>query len=138
GDVARAYQLAQASGERWIAGLSAYRLKDYAAAQGYLVQVAQAEGEDAWLRAAAGFWAARAAGALGDHATEARHLRLAATHPQTFYGMIAERQAKLMQAERQTELSQAPKAETGQFVLAAYQGPSVDLAKFIRSDARAH
>lgn len=138
GDVQRAYQLAQAAGERWIAGLAAYRLKDYAAAEGYFLKVAHDDGEDAWLRAAAGYWAARSAGAAGDRSGEARHLRLAASHPHTFYGMIAERQTNLLQAERETELSQAPQAATGDFVLASYSGPTLDLTKFVKTDERAH
>jgi len=39
GDVQRALDLAPAAGEPWIAGMAAYRLKNYAAARGYFEQV---------------------------------------------------------------------------------------------------
>lgn len=137
GDPRRALSLAQASGERWIAGLSAYRLKDYALAESYFDKVTRDEKEDAWLRAAAGYWAARAVSEAGEAGRAETYLRLAARHPHTFYGMIAERQAGLRTAAREQELSLAPRAETGEFVLASYSG-GADLSAFVKSNARAH
>jgi soluble lytic murein transglycosylase-like protein len=136
GDVKLALDLAPQAGETWIAGLSAYRLKDYDRAQGYFEQVAR-EGGDPWQRAAGGFWAARTSEALGDTVKAEEFRRLAAQEPDTFYGMIAKRQAQLAQAERPTRLGEA-KAPTGDFVLAAFEGPTIELSRFIRSDARAH
>jgi soluble lytic murein transglycosylase-like protein len=132
GDVKRAQALAAAAGERWIAGLSAYRLKNYALAESYFAQVSRDDQEDPWLRAAAGYWASRSASAEGDPAMAASYLAAAAAHPETFYGMIAERQAGL-QAPKTTQA-----ASTGEFILAAYTGPTVDTARFIRDDPRAH
>ncbi|MDX9997096.1 MAG: lytic transglycosylase domain-containing protein [Phenylobacterium sp.] len=137
GDPRRALTLAQASGERWIAGLSAYRLKNYSLAETYFEKVARDESEDAWLRAAAGYWAARSATESGDAERAESYLRLAARHPHTFYGMIAERQTGLQTAAREQELSQAPRAATGDFVLASYTGGS-DLTAFVKSNPRAH
>ncbi|MFC3080334.1 lytic transglycosylase domain-containing protein [Phenylobacterium terrae] len=137
GDARRALSLAQASGERWIAGLSAYRLKDYALAESYFDKVAHDAQEDAWLRAAAGYWAARAVTEAGEAERADGYLRLAARHPHTFYGMIAERQANLRTAQREQELSQAPRAETGEFVLASFSGGS-DLTGFVKANPRAH
>ncbi|MFN3514154.1 MAG: transglycosylase SLT domain-containing protein [Phenylobacterium sp.] len=132
GDVARALPLAQASGERWIAGLAAYRLKNYALAEAFFDQVARDEGEDAWLRAGAAFWAARAADQIGDPARSRHFLVLAARHPDTFYGMIAGRRVELQ--ARAT----AQGAPTGDIVPASFAIPSTDLLRFVREEPRAH
>ena len=94
GDVRRALTLATAAGERWIAGLAAFRLARPADAFGYFRAVADNPSEDPWLRSAAAFWAARSGGVAGvPDATD--YLRVAAQAPHTFYGMIAERQLAL-------------------------------------------
>ncbi|WP_293485125.1 lytic transglycosylase domain-containing protein [Phenylobacterium sp.] len=134
GDARTAFQLAVSVGERWIAGLSAWRLGDYAQAQDYFVQVARDEAEDPWQRSAAAFWAARSAQAQGDVRAAHGFLRMAAQAPQTFYGMIAERQVRSLQAE----------APTGQLMLASYRSaPSEPLAgarlsRFLEANPRAH
>lgn len=137
GDARRALDLAQTSGERWIAGLSAFRLKDFALAESYFDKVARDEQEDVWLRAAAGYWAARAVTEAGQGERADSYLRLAARHPHTFYGMIAERQAGLQTAAREQELSIAPQARTGDLVLASYTG-GADLTGFVKTNPRAH
>lgn len=131
GDVKKAMALAPRAGERWIAGLSAYRLKDYAQAETYFDQVARDAGEDAWLRAAGAFWASRAADQQGDAERSRHFLAVASRYPDTFYGMIAERRAGL-----------APRAEaaaeTGEFTPTAYSAPDPALASFIAQNPRAH
>lgn len=129
GEVKRAYELAMTVGDRWIAGLSAYRLKDYANARDYFSQVAKDEEEDAWLRAAGAYWAARTSVTLGDPAGAKGYLRLAAQSPQTFYGMIA---------ERQLQLAGAQAAATGEVVPASYRAPERELVRFVQSNGRAH
>ena len=52
GDPQTAFRLAVSVGERWVAGLSAWRLADYSQAHDYFAQVAHDEDEDPWLRAA--------------------------------------------------------------------------------------
>jgi len=136
GDAQRALTLAAASGERWIAGMAAYRLKDYAQAASFFDQLVRDDGADAWLRSAAGYWASRAATQTGDTARATAYLRMAARNSGTFYGMIAERQVRLLTAARPMALSQA--APAGDFVLTAYAGPTVELSKFVRADPRAH
>jgi soluble lytic murein transglycosylase-like protein len=128
GDVRTAFQLAVNVGERWIAGLAAWRLQDYGQARDYFAQVARDEEEDPWLRSAGAYWAARSAVALGDPATAHAFLKLAAQAPQTFYGMIAERQVRLTSAE----------ATTGQLTLASFRAPEPDLSQFVQQDPRAH
>src|SRR5258705_1946268 len=95
GDAKRALKLAPHAGEPWIAGLAAYRLKAYGQAQGYFSQLAEDSLCDPWLRSAAGFWAARSAQAQGDTAAATGFLQAAAKAPETFYGMIAQRQLGL-------------------------------------------
>ena len=95
GDVEKAFQLAPKAGERWIAGLSAYRLQRYAEARGFFETVAGDYSEDEWLRSAAAFWAARSARAAGEPEAAEPLLRMAAMAPSTFYGMIAQRQLAL-------------------------------------------
>jgi soluble lytic murein transglycosylase-like protein len=136
GDAKLALSLAPAAGETWIAGLAAYRLKDYGRALGFFEQVAN-NSQDPWMRSAGGFWAARSADALGERAKAAELLGLAAREPDTFYGMIAERQTRLAAASGPTRLGQAS-APTGDFVLASYEGPTVELSRFIKTDPRAH
>lgn len=128
GDVRSAFQLAVNVGERWIAGLSAWRLRDYAQAQDYFAQVARDEDEDPWLRSAGAYWAARSAVALGDPVAAHAFLKLAAQAPQTFYGMIAERQGQLTAAQ----------ATTGELTLASFRAPEPDLSHFVEQDPRAH
>jgi len=124
-----AFKLAVECGERWIAGLSAWRLQDYAQAQDYFAQVARDQDEDPWLRSAGAYWASRAALALGDTPTAHGFLRMAAQTPHTFYGMIAERQVAL------ARLAQAP---TGQVTLAAYRAPEIKVSRTVINDPRAH
>ena len=128
GDVRTAYKLAVEVGERWIAGLSAWRMRDYGQAHDYFAQVARDEESDPWMRSAGAYWAARSAVALGDDAGAHGFLRMAAETPQTFYGMIAERQARMLNAA----------APTGQITLASFRTPDPDLRRFVASEPRAH
>jgi soluble lytic murein transglycosylase-like protein len=91
GDIKKALALAPANGQRWIAGLASYRLGRFADARGYFEAVARDPSEDDWIRAGGAFWAARAATQDDDLAGAEGLLRLAATWPNTFYGMIAAR-----------------------------------------------
>lgn len=129
GDPVTAFKLAADVGEAWIAGLSAWRLQDYTHARDYFAQVAHDDGRDAWTRSAGAYWAARASLALGQAGESTQFLRLAAETPQTFYGMIAERQLRTVTAEA---------AATGRVVLASYRAPEQDLVRFIREDPRGH
>jgi soluble lytic murein transglycosylase-like protein len=129
GDAQTAFNLAVQVGERWIAGLAAWRLQDYVQAQNYFAQVARDDEQDPWLRSAAAYWAARSAVALGDTGSAQSFLRLAAQAPQTFYGMIADRQVRMTSAEA---------APTGQVMLASYRAPAPDLSHFVSDDPRAH
>jgi soluble lytic murein transglycosylase-like protein len=139
GDPKTAYALAIATRERWIAGLSAFRLKDYAEARKHFEQVARDTDEDEWLRAAAAYWAARTAITLG-HAEEAPgYLKLAARWPQTFYGMIAESQLGLEPgAGARVRTVEVERPYQGGIVRAAYTGaPNPQAQALVAGDARA-
>ena len=140
GDSKRALELARAVGERWIAGMAAYRLRRYDQAETYLSQLAQDTEEDIWVRAGGAYWAARAAEAGGHSDRAAIHLRQAAGSPHTFYGMIAERQVALRGLGPATPLSEArPYQPRARNVLkASYGGSTADVTKMLREDARAH
>ena len=139
GDSRRALALPSASGDRWIAGLAAYRLKTYDKARASFADLAR-DGEcDAWLQSAAAYWAARSADAENDAVASAQFLRTAARNSETFYGMLAARQLKL--ANRAA--AAAGDDQVARLLLAAYTAPdgalpSVDLRQFVTSDVRAH
>lgn len=126
GDAKTAFRLAVEVGERWVAGLSAWRLGDHAQALDYFSQVARDPDEDAWARSGGAYWAARAADALGDAAQAEGYLRLAADASHTFYGMIAARQLP-------------GRAEPpARFIPAAFQPPRADITPRLAADPRAH
>lgn len=136
GDVRRAYALAVAGGERWIAGLSAYRLGEAAQAQRFFEQVADDPNQDEWMRAAGAFWAARAASQAGGEDRARQFLVKASAAPHTFYGMIAARQLALTGLATTDDLEDPIAAL---ITRASYAGPdSASLERLLRSDPRAH
>lgn len=73
----------------WVAGLAAWRQRDYAAAASEFLSTAKRASNQEMV-AAGYFWAARAAiNADAPHAVT-QYLRLAATHNETFYGLLAQ------------------------------------------------
>lgn len=136
GDVRRALSLAVASGERWIAGLSAYRLGDADKARSFFEQVADDPNQDEWMRAAGAFWAARAASQAGGEALARQLLVKASAAPHTFYGMIAARQLALAGMATSDDLEDPIAAL---ITRASYAGPdAASLDRLLRSDPRAH
>ena len=133
GDVKGAYDKAVALGERWVAGLAAFRLKNYPEALRRFEAVARDRSESEWLRAAGGFWAARSAIAAGSPELAPDFLRLAAQHPTTFYGLIAERQLGLEPAVRPLEDNDP----IGARIIRAAYGESDELGRLVQGDERA-
>ncbi|KTE34905.1 MULTISPECIES: lytic transglycosylase domain-containing protein [unclassified Sphingopyxis] len=72
----------------WTQGLAAWRLRDYRTALTAFDRVAR-EAPDSELRAAAYYWASRAAMAAGEPAAVQPRLRAAAANEETFYGLLA-------------------------------------------------
>lgn len=143
GDAARALALAPAAGERWIAGLAAWRLERYDEARAWFRGVALDEDEDEWLRAGAAFWASRAASKLGDADQAITFLRMAARAPHTFYGMVAARSLELdgqRLAADDGDWRPAMVRALGEFGLTrAASGPAIpSLTGFVKTNPRAH
>lgn len=93
-----AARAASASGEQvpsmhWIAGISAWQMKDKKAAYEHFSRMAEAESAP-WEKSAAAFWAWRAGKAIGRSSQAAGFLEVAAENPRTFYGMIATKALK--------------------------------------------
>lgn len=88
-DLSRAHATGIAIGDWWVVGLATWRMGDYAASFTAFERVAWDPTEDAWVRAGAAFWAARAAGRSGQLEQVDTLLRLSASWPATFYGQIA-------------------------------------------------
>ncbi|ALJ12757.1 lytic murein transglycosylase [Sphingopyxis macrogoltabida] len=72
----------------WVQGLASWRLHDYRTALVAFDRVAK-EAPDSETRAAAYYWAARAAIAAGDPASVQPRLRAAAANEETLYGLLA-------------------------------------------------
>ena len=96
-DDANALRLALASAQgrsawatqaAWVQGLAAWRLHDYRTSLVAFDRVAK-EAPDSELRAAAYYWAARAAIASGEPASVQPRLRAAAANEETLYGLLA-------------------------------------------------
>ncbi len=140
GDTVRALVLAKAMGERWIAGMAAYRLRHYDQAETYLSQLALDPREDIWVRTGGAYWAARAAEATGAKDRAGTYLRQAAGSPQTFYGMIAERQVALEGLGPALPLSEAqdyaPRPRP--ILKISNPGPKLDVSPMMAEDIRAH
>ncbi|HEV2550621.1 MAG TPA: lytic transglycosylase domain-containing protein [Stellaceae bacterium] len=81
---------ASAEGERWHAGLAAWRLGRFDDA-GRHFQAAARNASSPWPIAAAAFWAARVEIKARRPARARYWLGLAAEHPRTFYGVLARR-----------------------------------------------
>ncbi|CAN5251606.1 lytic transglycosylase domain-containing protein [soil metagenome] len=139
GDVNTGYALATASGERWVAGLAAFRLGKFEESYRWLSDLAQDEAQNEWVRSGAAWWAARSAATAGLTEEAAPYLKLAASTPYTFYGLIAAHQLGL-----DTPTTLAPSGEVSPLAPQAFQrvadaqgklGPS--LAELVQTDARA-
>ena len=100
GEVSQALALASASAARsgdvigeahWIAGLAAWRLKQYDRAARHFDALVASKPRSPWTLAAGAYWAARAHALKGRHDQARTHLAAAARFPHTFYGLIAGR-----------------------------------------------
>jgi soluble lytic murein transglycosylase-like protein len=137
GDVSRALDLARRGGDAWIAGLAAYRLGQYGDALASFERLAANPAEEDAVRAAGGVWAARAAVAAGlpDHVTPL--LKIAASTPDTFYGMIAKRKLELAD-DPLGRLLDAANSGAAQPLAATKVVGETPLDRLARIDPRAH
>lgn len=144
GDVKKAYGLATDAGERWIAGLAAFRLERYDEAVRRFDALSTDTAENEWVRSGAAYWAARAATAGGQPDRAPEFLERAAKTPYTFYGLIAERQLGLDAAvtadgmdlgETITSDAAARSQPTPTVLVAGEAGEAV--ARLVKKDPRA-
>ncbi|MFN4091308.1 MAG: lytic transglycosylase domain-containing protein [Brevundimonas sp.] len=139
-DLTGAYTMGRQIGDWWTAGLAAWRLGQFNDAFDAFQRVAEDPTQDAWTRAGAAVWTARAAGASGRQDQVQGWLRLATRWPATFYGQVA---GRMLGEDAPIEgLGPTPYATPGvrQVAFRPDEDPGVDsdeLNAFIREDPRA-
>ena len=133
GELERARTAASADGDRWIAGLTAYRQARFADAQDNFSALTLDSTAGDEMRAAAAFWASRAAKAAGQGGDADALLRVAASAPDTFYGMIARRRLELNDDPLGRLLQPGPTAQP----IAATGFDAPGISQLIESDPRA-
>lgn len=98
GKTDRARKLARLTSEArvplglWIGGLSSWKQDDFSTSARYFSALAQVPALSSWNRAAAAYWAHRAADRSGNAAQSRYWLVKASAFPETFYGAIASSQ----------------------------------------------
>jgi soluble lytic murein transglycosylase-like protein len=140
-DLVGASALGRQIGDWWTTGLADYRLGDYGAAVTAFERVLEDPTEDAWVRAGAGVWAAKAAGRSAQQDRIQGFLHQAARWPASFYGQIALRmlgEDPVIENQGPSPYRAEPRVER-----AAYRPDRADavdaeeLEAFVRSDAQA-
>ena len=100
GNLPKARELANAAARRsgsvvpkagWVAGLSAWRQGDYRNAGPLFAVAAKSRYSSAWMVSASSYWASRSYMRDGKIQEAQKWLKTAASHPRTFYGLIATR-----------------------------------------------
>ncbi len=137
GDLTTAHALGETQGDFWTAALAAYRQKNYPEAFQHFQQVALDISADPWVRAAGGYWAARAAIAKGSPELAPQFLELASQFPQTFYGQIAERQLGVTPVLRRGGQGYQPSRATLVRASVGDELNSPAMRRFIQSEPRA-
>lgn len=121
GEAGKAFKLAGPAADRsaavvpqahWIAGLGAWRMKDYSAARHHFALYAEGKGLSEWSRAAGAFWAGRANMAVNRYDEAERWWAKAARYPLSFYGRLARH--LLGEGSAQTWVPAAPAADTAE------------------------
>lgn len=90
-DLIGAHAIGAQIGDWWTVGLATWRMNRFDDSFHAFERVAHDPMEDAWVRAGAAYWAARAAAETGRHDRISAFLQLSASWPATFYGQIAQR-----------------------------------------------
>jgi soluble lytic murein transglycosylase-like protein len=143
GDMDGALKIADSNGDRFTAGLAAFRKSNWDDAFHRFQALALDVNEDSWARSSGAYWAARAAIARGTPDQAPSLLKVAAQFPNTFYGQIAERQLGLEPVVRHGS-SWGPAAPIAYGPGGAIKsGGGLELgepemAAFIQNDPRAH
>ena len=117
----------------WTAGLAAWRSGNFVAAAGHFAWLANSTAAEPWTVAAGAYWAARAALRVGRAGTVHGLLERAASHPRTFYGLLASRQLAA-----QPELSWRPPPLDGAKFEALLAVPAVRRAVALAEAGQSH
>lgn len=100
GDLATAQRLSEASARtegasmveaRWTAGLTAWRMREYARAASHFSAIVNSRRASALRHSASAYWAARAWRRMGESGKVRQMLIEATRYPGTFYGLLAAR-----------------------------------------------
>ena len=100
GDLTTAQRLSEASARnagasmveaRWTAGLTAWRMREYARAATHFTSIVRANRASAMMHSASAYWAARAWRRMGEGGKVRQMLIEATRYPGTFYGLLAAR-----------------------------------------------
>lgn len=98
-----------------IAGLSAWRLKEYGKAAHFFSLAYRAPGTNPWDKSAAAFWAYRSYSRMGSEKNANSYLSAASEYPSTFYGLLARK--ALEEGDRAVEPSAQLKPRDRQLLL---------------------
>lgn len=79
----------------WVAGLAAWRMKQYKTAATYFEKTADSKSNDEWVKSAGAYWAYRARMHLKQEQKAYENLAKAAKYKRTFYGILAARKLNL-------------------------------------------
>lgn len=108
GQYDQAVTLANKIGDHWVAGLANWRLKHYDAAEAEFKFVSTDPSRDAWGQSAGAYWASRCADKLSQTDQAQTFLKIAASFPFTFYGLMAEQKLGVTPAVVLAKRGQTP------------------------------
>ena len=108
GQYDQAVTLANKIGDHWVAGLANWRLKHYDAAEAEFKFVSTDPSRDAWGQSAGAYWASRCADKLNQQDQSQTFLKIAASFPFTFYGLMAEQKLGVTPAVVLAKRGQTP------------------------------
>ena len=145
GEDRRAFNIASRAAHRsgqyyplghWYAGLAAYRSGRYINAADHFQSLAAIGGQSRWAQSAAAFWAARANLVARRPDRVSRWLGLAASHPRTFYGVLARQMLGVDSSMKwttpkseQRTIAEVLKSPRGQRAIALIQASNHDRAE---------
>lgn len=90
GQMEQAVKLGRKIGDHWVAGLACWRLQRYDQALAEFKFVSTDPSRNAWSQSGGAYWAARSAQKMGHQDEAQTYLKIAASFPFTFYGLLAE------------------------------------------------
>jgi len=139
-DLTGASAMGREIGDWWTVGLAEWRLGQFHESFAAFERVANDPTEDAWVRAGAAFWTARAAARSGRQDRVGDYLRLSAHWPATFYGQIALRQLgedPAIDNLGPRAYQAGPRLQRAVYVPEGAGVEANELEAFVQSDARA-